>query len=158
MSRYIRSTWKVTWDPSGTPLVLLDFGDDTTAELAIPWRQEIERFALIGADWGAFYARGNIAREVRVTKVAAYTDPASLREAILAMDAALSARAGEHAPLRIAVQDGDTYVAVRAAIAAHEPAIAQEGFRVAHTFTVALDGLGTAAFSSGFSSGFGFGF
>lgn len=31
----VRSSWKLTWDPSGTPVVLVDIGDRMVAE--IPW-------------------------------------------------------------------------------------------------------------------------
>lgn len=156
MSRYIKSTWKVTYDPAGTPLVLLDHDDWTLDELAIPWRQEIDHHPLIGAAWGAFHPRGNVNREVQVSRVASYSDDASLREAILAMDASLAARAGEHKPLRIAVLGGDTYGATKAVILSHTPRLMPEGRRVAHYWTLVVGAIGLGAFSSGFSTGFGF--
>ncbi len=34
------SNWKITWDPGGTPLVLLDHGQEMEGELDLPWEQE----------------------------------------------------------------------------------------------------------------------
>ncbi len=42
----VRSSWKLTWDPDGTPVVLLDFGDRLAAEILWPSERGSEVVAL----------------------------------------------------------------------------------------------------------------
>jgi len=53
------SNWKLTFDPAGTPLVLLDYGAKIAGELRFPLRRGLEVVDLVGASEPFLRATGN---------------------------------------------------------------------------------------------------
>jgi hypothetical protein len=83
------SLWKLTFDPTGTPLVLLDYGDWMEGELVFPLQRGVEIVPLIDAVAPFIRSTGNAVVTINVRKirsVAAYDAIAAdnaAREAVL---------------------------------------------------------------------------
>ena len=100
---YFSSILRITFDPAGpAESLLLDWGDDTEP-LVLPWRQTVQRDAVIGADWTEPWPRGNVQRTIRVVRRLAYADWKTAQAAMIAADAAWPV--GAKAPLEIRVLD-----------------------------------------------------
>lgn len=108
------SSVKVTYDPSGTPLVLLDAGQRTSRPFIPPWEQETQVESLLGADWAGTWGRGNVRRQIEVTAVVDYATAAAMVNAVLAADAARPV--GQVKPLKVEVTGGHTYQAASSVI------------------------------------------
>jgi len=144
---FIRSCWRVTWDPAGSPVILLAWNNLTTAELEIPWAQDVQVEPLVGSSWPAIIARGNVRREIRFSRLEAYSTAHELRAAVIACDAAVSALAGLTKPLDIDSMNATTgmpwksYRSPVAAITGHTASVDDSGTRVLRVWTVTLAGL-----------------
>ena len=81
----VRSSWKLTWDPDGTPVVLLDIGDRIAAE--VPWPSERGAEVVDVVDAAAPFLRdsGNQAISISYERIEAGTGShASVCKAIMA--------------------------------------------------------------------------
>lgn len=55
----ISSPWKITYDPTGTPLVLVDFDDDLEGVIKFPWEQSVQESPRTKAKYRSSFGRGN---------------------------------------------------------------------------------------------------
>jgi hypothetical protein len=142
---WIKSHWRVTWDPSGTPLVLLDWGDLTPNELEIPVEQEIQRESLIGAAWAAVVPRGNLSRQITVARLESYATSHELRYASFTTSIAAEALQGLTKTIRVEILTGGTtgtqYSADKAfancVFVSHKIIVAPSGTRLLREWTFA---------------------
>lgn len=73
------SNWKLTFDPGGTPLVILDFGQAFEGEFSFPWRQISQQSNRVRAGRGKRYARGNSSGGIQFTALKDHADDAAAR-------------------------------------------------------------------------------
>lgn len=100
------SNWKLTFDPAGTPLVILAFGQVIeSSEFAIPWRQSTQESARVRATLAARWARGNVSSGIRFTTQESHADDAAARLYCLQKNIALNAYANVTAKLKLEIQD-----------------------------------------------------
>ena len=140
MAEYVKSVWKITWDAAGTPWVMLTYGDETEAEIALPWRQEVRTPAVYGTGAAPFFPLGRVSRVFSFSVVEKKTATVhELRNAVLAGDAALTALAGVTKGLKIEVSGGAVYTTTAAAIEGHEATIDRAGGgRLVHRYQVRI--------------------
>jgi hypothetical protein len=100
----IESIWKIVFDPSGTPLTLLDYGDYLAAEPIFGGSQAVRDVAPLGYTWGRTETPGGalLTVEFEAWELAATTILA--REAILAAPQSMPWKVT--ATLQITVQGG----------------------------------------------------
>lgn len=103
------SNWKITYDPSGAALVLVDFGDDLSDELILAWSQSIDPAGYTGATDMDFFARGKVSIPFGFGVVKAHASDVAMRNWMFAYVAALPVK--ETKPLKIEIQGGDSYQA-----------------------------------------------
>jgi hypothetical protein len=103
----ISSLWKLTYDPAGTPIVLLDFAEWIEEELRFPLQRGVEAIPLVDAAAPFLRSTGNASVQISVAKsriVAGYSaisaDTAA-REAEL--DALIALAATTKKPLQIQI-------------------------------------------------------
>lgn len=103
----VYSDWKITYDPMGLPLVLVDFGQWIDGELDIPWKRTIQQSMPVGAKGGEFLNRNLTTREI---VFGVYKDHASFAIARnYMMQQQVDLPDGINAPVRFQVQGGDTF-------------------------------------------------
>lgn len=79
---------RVVWDPAGTPLVAVDWGQLADFE-ALPWKQAVQTDSFIGANTQSPIARGNVQRMWSFSRRTDYDTVHALAAALLAADAAI---------------------------------------------------------------------
>lgn len=110
------SNWKLTFDPDGTPLVILAFGQVIeSGEFSIPWRQEAQAATRIRATMGARWARGNVTSGIRFTTQESHADDAAARLYCLQKNIALNAYAKVTAKLKLEIDGSATVFELQAA-------------------------------------------
>tara|TARA_B110000908_G_C10230619_1_gene440368 strand:+ start:913 stop:1344 length:432 start_codon:yes stop_codon:yes gene_type:complete len=124
MSDRIKSAWRITWDPSGTPLVLLDYGDLMLAEPLIgqPHNSELVSFARALNPEGFHY--GNVGHEIQFSRLDLSTDiigPRNLMMSHLTVTGLLRV-----ATLKIEIEGGDTYHVESSVLKNVSPSLAPE--------------------------------
>jgi len=124
MSERIKSAWRITWDPSGTPLVLLDYGDLMLAEPTFPQQHAIQSQPFLRSDFISTWDRGNVSFEMEVSRISAFTTPAALRSYALSQSVTVAAL--RHATLKIEVEGGDVYELRNSSISASAPNLSKE--------------------------------
>jgi hypothetical protein len=104
----IRSAWKFTLDPDGTPVVILDFGDRIASEPEFNTRRGHELIEILQSDAPFLRDLRNLSGTVRIHRIAGpgETDAAA-RTAIL--DAAAAVLSKGKTTLRIDVQGNTTH-------------------------------------------------
>lgn len=140
----VTSIFKITFDPDGRGLVLLDFGDRLTEEPQFQTQASPQELAPLEYEMGNIYAVGGMLGSVSWEAQKNFTDHTS---------AALDALArpylfpwGETKPLDVEIQNsGGTNVIVRyeqSAFAGSSPSwpMAPTGGRIARTFSLTLGG------------------
>jgi len=81
----VRSSWKLTWDPEGTPVVLLDIGDRVASEILWPSERGAEVVPLPDADVPFLRDSGNQAIRISYDRIEQGTGShASVCKAIMA--------------------------------------------------------------------------
>lgn len=93
------SSWKITWDPAGTPVVFLDHGQAMDAEIDWPWSQEHEDRKVIEGTYTEPLPRSLVSGSVTFTAWKTHADDVTARAYILSHRAALPK--GLRKPLRI---------------------------------------------------------
>lgn len=77
-------------DPAGDDeALLLDWGDRTRA-LTLPWSQNVETVPLIDSDFSAHYARGQVSRQLKLSRRVRFESAAEQLEAQLEAADAIS--------------------------------------------------------------------
>jgi hypothetical protein len=104
----ISSNWRLTYDPTGTPLVLLDFGQIMEGEFTIPWRQQAESRGKIRATTSTRYARGNVESGLALTTFKDHATDAAARLWLLQTSIALNGYSGRTALLRLEISGSET--------------------------------------------------
>jgi len=105
----IASRWKLTLDPAGTPLVLVDHDQRIEAEMGFPWQQSGDARGRIGAPNAVRVGRGQASTEVAVTALQDHADDAAARGWIVALQPELATYSGRTAPLLLEIQGGSRY-------------------------------------------------
>jgi len=98
------SNWKLTFDPAGTPLVVLAFGQMPDGEFALPWRQQSQESARIRATLATRWARGNVTSGVSFAAFSDHANDAAARLWCLQSSILLNSYAGRTAKLRLEIQ------------------------------------------------------
>ena len=124
MATYVKSAWKLTWDPTGTPLVLVDFDDRMIEEPTFPQTHEIQAQPFLRANFKTTWDRGNVHFETTFSKVSSFTTPQSLRNYALSQSVIIAAL--RHSTLKIEVENGDTYELRNASISASSPVLSSD--------------------------------
>lgn len=87
----IASPWKLTWDPAGTPLVLVDFGQRIEDELRFPARQKVITREVIEGDDSDFLPRDLWAQTLELTVYKVHASDTAARAWCLTHTAAVAA-------------------------------------------------------------------
>ena len=138
----IESRWKLTLDPTGTPRVLLDFGERIEGEL--PWQLEhaFEAIPLIDTDWQFLRDDGNalVSLDFSIFRIGA--DDVSARAAV--MDGLVAYSTLPLAPLRVQLATsaglvaGYYYQFAQCGVKSYAPQRAGEGMRAYHSHRYSL--------------------
>jgi len=128
----VKSNWKITYDPSGTPLVLVDFGQLTAEELEIPWAQLVQDSNRTRAANKKYYGRGNVARGLVISAFKDHADDATARNWMLIYSISLPALVTK--TLKIEVKGGASFL-IDEAVIQSAPSRRVVGAPVARTIT-----------------------
>jgi len=99
----ILSNWRLTFDPAGTPLVLVDIGQLMDGEIIIPWRQQAETRGRIRAAAAMRVARGNAESGITLTTYTDHASDAAARLFCLQRNIAMAGYSGRTATLRLEI-------------------------------------------------------
>ena len=83
MATYIKSVWRMTWDPAGTPLVMLDYGDRMLAEPLFGQVHSSELVSFARADNPVGFHHGNVAHNLTFSRVVEHASIAAARASML---------------------------------------------------------------------------
>jgi len=119
MATYVKSDWKMTWDPTGSPLVLLDFDDRMLAEPTFPQTHEIQAQSFLRANYKKNWDRGNVHFEAEFSRVIQFSTPQSLRNYALSQSVVIAGL--RHSTLKIEIRNGDTYELRDSSISSSSP-------------------------------------
>jgi hypothetical protein len=120
----ILSNWQLTFDPDGTPLVLVAFGQLIEAELAVPWQQQAESRGTIRGTHARRYSRGNAESGITITSYKEHADDEAARLWCLQNAIALDAYSGVTAKLLLEISGSTvTYELAAATLDGAESAI-----------------------------------
>jgi hypothetical protein len=100
----VLSNWKLTYDPAGTPLVILAFGQIMEGEFALPWRQQVQESTRIRATTAKRWARGNVSSGISLATFKDHASDAAARLWCLQTSIALGTYAGSTAKLRLEIE------------------------------------------------------
>lgn len=100
----ILSNWKLTFDPAGTPLAVLAFGQIMDGEFAVPWAQSAQASGRVRAPLGARFARGNVVSGISLTTYKDHASDAAARLWCLQTNIALNSYSGVTSKLRLEIQ------------------------------------------------------
>jgi len=104
LSSSFTSNWKITYDPSGTPRVLVNYGDEILDEIQMAWNQVVDPAAYTGAAGMDYFGRGRVSMPMSFSVVKTHADDKAMRGWIADLLSGLSAF--EKKPLKIEVQGG----------------------------------------------------
>ena len=124
MSDRIKSAWRITWDPSGTPLVLLDYGDLMLEEPTLPQQHNVQEQSYLRADFITTWDRGGVSFDMSFSKISTFTAPEDLRNYALSQSVIIAAL--RHSTLKIEVEGGDVYELRNASITNSEPDLSRD--------------------------------
>lgn len=110
------SNWTLTFDRSGTPLVLVEPGMRIEGELGFPWQESAQESSRIGATLGERRARGNASTRVRVTAIREHESDAAARLWCLQLQPTLNTYSGVTSTLMIQAVAGSTRHELGAAV------------------------------------------
>ncbi|MEI6178550.1 MAG: hypothetical protein WCS43_16790 [Verrucomicrobiota bacterium] len=146
----IKSFWKLTFDPAGTPLVVLGFGDYVEGTLRFPMQRGMEVVTLTNSAAPYLRMTGNtqivIALNIYTAAptVSGVTD-ANIAAAITALDSLIAIDATGKKPLNIQLQGYTSYYwqFANAAISNHDPGAYLESLRapLVKSYSITCTGL-----------------
>ena len=116
----ISSNWKLTYNPAGTPLVILNFGDKLDDELRFGFATGVDVVPLVDSFVPFLRATGNGVFQISFRRLLSQSSDKLARGAVL--DWLLDNDALTKAPLKIEIQSGTyaTYQFTSAVITQHE--------------------------------------
>ena len=131
----IISNWKITYDPAGAVLVIVDFGEAIEGEISFPWAQQIQGGSPTKSLASYNYARGAVRGGLSLTAIKDHADDKAARKWCLDLAIALAAVAGVNGKVLKLEAKGDTeyYELASATINSAEPAMRIAGVARTHT-------------------------
>ena len=117
----ICSNWTITWDPAGTPLVLLATGQDMADELEFPWEQAYEERQLIEGTVTEPLPRSLVKGSLSFGVYKEHADDLTARAYLLSHRAAISNLKGLRKTLRITPAGGSNTDIANAVFASINP-------------------------------------
>ena len=127
MASFVKSEWRLEWDPDGVSLVLLDYDERMEAEPTLPQEHSVRVQPYLRAAFPAAYDSGNVRLSMAFTRLRSFGSPSAVRNGILADTLVFAAlRSGT---LEISVRDGDVYRLTNAGIRSAVPSILLESGR-----------------------------
>ena len=139
----LTSNWKLTFDPAGTPLVLLAIGDEMAEEIRWPLKKGMELVNLLDSANPFLRATGNNSFSIRLEVFADESGDAMARRKI--MESLLAVAALGKKPLKIeAAGVTDRYwLAAAAVITDYDPAILIDfpGARATKVYAITMASL-----------------
>jgi hypothetical protein len=110
----VSSNFKVTYDPSGTPLVLVNFANLIGEELEIPWAQDVQKSTRTRAPDGKNFGRGNVQNGLTFVVYKDHADDATARAWMFSH--AVSLPKLETKTVKVEIQGGAQYLMSEAVI------------------------------------------
>lgn len=104
----VSSNWKITLDPDGEALVLVDFGQRMSDELTWGWKQVVDEVKKQGGTTDHF-PRGNVTGPVSFGSYKDHNDDAAAREWMALLFVALNDFTGARTTLKVEIQGGDIF-------------------------------------------------
>jgi hypothetical protein len=102
----VKSNWKITYDPSGAPLVLVDFGAKIGEEIEIPWTQLVQDSKRLRAANAKYFGRGNVENGLTFSVFKDHANDATARNWMLTHAIALPALVTKTLKLEVAGSGG----------------------------------------------------
>ena len=137
------SQWKLTFDPSGSALVICDFGDWIEGELRFPLERGVEVEPLIDAEAPFLRLSGNAVVRTQIDVYEDKTSDASARAAVL--DSLISVESLGKKPLRIQIygRTDQYWQFAEAVISSHNPGRHMESLaaRLVKSYSIIATGL-----------------
>lgn len=142
---------KITFDPAGTPLVILNWGERGSMD-GLPWAQVLQVEPYVNGATMGFHALGNVSRKIRVTARKEFATAAAMVTALLTHDAALPVAVEKELHFRVLdVTEPDTeteanrtaahYKTTRAAIESADPRLDFESLAMEITYSIQIGAL-----------------
>jgi len=131
----IGSHWRLTYDPGGADLVIVDFGQALADELRFPWRQQIQGGTPVRGAGAINLARGSVQGGLTLTVIQNHANAAAARQWCLDLPISLNAFAGVNGKV-LKVESKNTphyYQLAAATISSAEPAMRIAGKARTHT-------------------------
>jgi len=119
MATYVKSAWKITFDPAGDAVVLLDFDDRMLSEPQIVQSHNTEMVGFSRADFSAGFHFGNLTQTIIFSRLDTYSTLQGPADAILAHLVVTGALRSK--TLKIEVNSGDTYQMINSVIESVAP-------------------------------------
>lgn len=116
----VSSNWKITFNPSGTPLVVCTWGQRIADEPSWPWSQMVQEGPRIRGVTSRFFARGNSTGGLTLASLTDHANDAAARAHCLGMQITLDAVTLLAAPLKVEIFGGAVYQAASAVIRSGE--------------------------------------
>lgn len=107
MAEWVKSNWKITWDPDGTPLVLLDYDDRMSDAPKLPQQHSVNVQSYLAVDFPAAFDLGNVQLTLEFSRLKEY-ESAALRDNGVWEDT-LALAALRTGTVRVEIQDGNSY-------------------------------------------------
>jgi hypothetical protein len=136
----ICSNWTITFDPAGTPLVLLAIDQEMDGELEFPWEQAIEERRVIEGGTTEPLPRSWVKGALTFTAYKEHADDLTARAYLLSHRVAISALKGLRKTLRITPAGGSNTDISNAVFAAINPrmSVDPDVARTAVTYTLRM--------------------
>lgn len=139
----LASNWKLTFDPLGTPLVILNYADEIDAELHLPVTRGLEVVPLIGSAVPFLRPSGNSVYAIQLKIFTAAGSDAAARAAML--DSLIAIDALGRKPLKLEISGVSTYYYqfANAFITVHDPGREVDGMPnwLSKAYTLTAAGL-----------------
>lgn len=102
------SNLKITYDPGGTPRLIVNYGDKIAEEIELPWNQQVQDSPRTRANSMDYFGRGNVANGLRFSVYNDHADNATARAWMFALVAGLPTL--EKKTLKVEIQGGAAYL------------------------------------------------
>ncbi|MGJ8674068.1 hypothetical protein [Rubritalea sp.] len=127
---YITSEYRVTWDPDGEGLVLLDYDERMLAEIQLPQSHAVVKHKHFRADNLKIWGRGGVSFYFRFSAVKEYDTAEDARDEMFRQSVILQAL--RDGVLQVEVRNGATFQYSAAAIEGAAPQMVRNSVRWSH--------------------------
>lgn len=103
------SNWKITLDPDGEALVLVDYGQRINGEFTFGWKQVVDEGRRQSAEAMQHFPRGNVSGPLSFGVFKDHADDATAREWMALLFIALSDFISASTTLKVEIQGGDIF-------------------------------------------------